>query len=337
MRKPMTAMAAVVVFTACDGNPFDTDPDPASSTPAVTTPTSVISLPGTENPAAGVSIFRYEAEDGSGNGFAQAISYDDVTDTFFVDNLAFDGANTYVRDDVVPSLGPFMVYENVETITDTFNGIDIAQFQHKALYGRSTTGNTEFAIVRTGQYVNYGFGGFLYQRNTGVTLPDSGQAFYSGDYAGIRDFLGRGGLEYVTGTASIAIDFEDFNDGEGVNGQIEGRRVFEVDGTEVTGDILAAYAAAGQTMANTVAGTLPTLFFTIGPGTADANGEMTNEINGYVVEGGALTAVESGTYYAMVQGDNAEEIVGIVVIENQDPRFMGGVTTRETGGFIVYR
>lgn len=333
MRKPMTAMAALFVFTACDGNPFAA---PETDTEAETTTTSVVTLPGTENPTAGGSILRMEENDGTGNGFAEAYTYDAATDTFFIDNLGFDGANTYSRDDEVASLGPFQVYENVEFIFDSSNNTGIGQFQHKAIRAVSTSGNTEFAIVRTGAYVPYGFGGFIYQRNNGVTLPTSGQAFYTGDYAGIRDFDGQGGLEYVTGTATIAIDFEDFNDGEAVQGQIEGRQVFDVSGNEITADIIAAYTANGQGVISTVADTLPTLFFTVGPGTMDAQGELTNGLIGYVSENGALTPTETGTYYAVVSGDNAEEIVGIVVVESTDPR-AGNPTVRETGGFIVYR
>lgn len=343
MRKSMTAMAAFVVFTACDGNPFDTT---ASSTaPSAPVNTSTLSLPpGTTNPSAGVSIFRYEERDASGSGYAEAISYDAANDRFFVDNLAFDGDNFYKRDTRTPNLGPFQVYENDSFLNDASTGTPINQFQHKAIYGVSTSGKSEFAIVRTGQYVDYGFGGFLYQRNTGVTLPASGQAVYSGQYAGIRDFLSRGGLEYVVGDAAMAIDFEDFNDGSGVRGQITNRRVFNINGANITQDIIDAINNAGVDPADPASvGTyaniteLPTLLFTIGPNTADANGEMTGSLNSQLAQNtGAAVTFESGTYYAMVAGDNAEEIVGIVVVTSTDPRYTG-VTTRETGGFVVYR
>jgi hypothetical protein len=198
--------------------------------------------------------------------------------------------------------------------------------------------------VRTGQYVDYGFGGFLYQRNTAVSLPNSGQAVYSGQYAGIRDFLSRGGLEYVVGDAAVAIDFEDFNDGSGVRGQITNRRVFDINGVNITQSIIDAINNTGFDPANPgIPGTyaniteLPTLLFTVGPNTADANGEMTSTLGSQLAQNsGAAVTFEGGTYYAMVAGDNAEEIVGIVVVTSTDPRYTG-VTTRETGGFIVYR
>ncbi len=284
MRKSMTAMAACVVFTACDGNPFDTT---TASTTTGPVNTSTLALPpGTTDPSAGVSIYRYEELDANGSGYAEAISYDSVNDRFFVDNLAFDGDNFYERDDQAPNLGPFKVYENDSFLNDPSTGTPINQFQHKAIYGVSTSGKTEFAIVRTGQYVDYGFGGFLYQRNVGVTLPTSGQAVYSGQYAGIRDFLSRGGLEYVVGDAAVAIDFADFNDGSGVRGQITNRRVFDINGVNITQNIIDAINNTGFDPANpSTPGTyaniteLPTLLYTIGPNTADANGEMTGFLN----------------------------------------------------------
>ena len=175
MRKPMTALAAVFVFTACDGNPFLN----TTTTTATTTTTTVSTLPGTTDPSASSSIERREAFDAtSGGGYAESISYDAVADEFFVDNLAFDGDNTYSRDGSVPSLGPFQVYENDSLFTDPSSGVPIGQFTHRAIRGVSTSGNTEFAIVRTGAYVGYGFGGFIFARTGGVDLPTSGQAAY---------------------------------------------------------------------------------------------------------------------------------------------------------------
>ena len=50
---------------------------------------------------------------------------------------------------------------------------EIDQLQHKAIYAISTSGATEVAVIRTGGYVNYGFGGYIYQRNNGnsVVIP----------------------------------------------------------------------------------------------------------------------------------------------------------------------
>jgi hypothetical protein len=294
--------------------------------------------PGTESPSAESGIFRYEADDGEGGGYVRDVRYNAESDTFFVDNLAFDGDNVYSRDDDVGTLSDpssatvYAVYEGDDVETDPSDGDEVDQFQYRAIYGASQNETedgeprTQFAIVRTGQYVDYGFGGFVYERTGGVDLPTEGQASYAGDYAGIRTFEGRTGLEYTTGEIEIAIDFRDFNEGEGVQGVIRDRAAFEEDGDPVS-DALP----------------LPNLTFDVGPGTVTANGEMSNGVRSYTVdEAGALEEYEAGTYYAIVAGDNAEEIVGVIVIESQDPRYGEDddgpdVTAQETGGFIVYR
>ena len=202
--------------------------------------------PGTTEPTPASTIFRKEAKDDTGNGFAEGIAYNSADDTFTVDNLPFDGdANTpYVRGTAVGSLGGYAVYEAVEQYPDSATGASINQFRHRAIYGISTSGDTEFAIVRTGDYVNYGFGGFVYERNGSVTLPTSGQALYNGTGAGLRDYLGRGGLEYTTSSIQIALDFDDFNSETGqyqgaVDGFVFNRRIYDLSGTELTSDVLA--------------------------------------------------------------------------------------------------
>ncbi len=285
-----------------------------------------VTLPGTDDPTANGSIERYEAVDGNGSGYAQAITYDAATDTFTVDNLAFDGDNAYARDDVVPDLGPFQVYENDTLYFDDVTGDPIPQYEHKALYGMSTTGNTRFAIVRTGAYVSYGFGGFIYARDGGVDLPTTGQATFTGAYAGLRDFNGQAGLEYVTGDMRIDIDFDDFNDGAGVSGEVTGRRIFDLDGNDVTATVTAELGTVD----------LPVLRFTVAEGVTTDAGEMSGGVTSYYTDGTGQTLLfENGTYYAVIAGAS-DEIVGVIVVEAADPR-VDGVTVRETGGFILYR
>lgn len=308
--------------------------------------------PGTASPAPDRSIFRREAFDAEkGAGYAESISYDATADLFYVDNLAFDGDNAYTRDDERPSLdtapaggradaGRFAVYENANPILDTLNTEPIDQFPHKAIYAVSRSGATEFAIVRTGAYINYGFGGFVYQRNgtdaegnpVSVNLPTSGQANYQGEYAGLRDFEGRTGLEYVTGDMRMAIDFEDFNDPTGVRGEVTNRRVYDAaSNNEVTADIVTALNEDGGNFTQ-----LPTLLFRVGPGVVDENGEITGEAFSSDVTDTQVEVYEQGNYYAVLSGPNAEEVVGIVVVESDDPRATN-ITARETGGFIATR
>lgn len=350
MRRTAIFLPFVAALAACDGNPFETAPtveeapveemaltgeaDATTQTDANTEQgitSDRVLPPGTASPSATSGLVRREADNNTGNGFAQSFVYDRSTDTFSVDNLAFDGDNTYNRDDQVGSLGPFAVYENNSPITDAFNGRSLAQFPHKAIYGVSTTGNTEFAIVRTGAYVGYGFGGFIYQRNGNVTFPTTGQAIYQGDYAALRDFQGTEGLEYVQGDMVMAIDFADFNAGAGVRGEVSNRTVFDENGADVTSTTVALYNGFNQSSITA----LPTLRFVIQPGVADVNGEIIGTASSFITNNaGARVQFETGNYYAVVSGENATEVVGVVVTESS---LTTTVTARDTGGFILYR
>jgi len=268
----------------------------------------------------------------------QDIVCDADNDTVPVDNLGFDGDKVYARGTAVSSLGPYAVYEAPEQFVDPTRGTVINQFTHRAIYGISTSTNTQFAIVRTGAYVDYGFGGFIYQRSNGVTIPQQGQALYNGTLAGMRDFNGAGGLEYTTGDIQIAIDFEDFNPpqnglrGDAVRGRISNRRIFDINGADITDVVLSRIEAENDIVMSRV----PDALFTINPDALDENGELLGTIeSSYVDSTGQRAQFETGNFYAILSGDEAEELVGVVVMEHTiDPV---AASVRETGGFIVYR
>jgi hypothetical protein len=302
-------------------------------------PRTVELPPGTVNTSAGRGIERYEARNDLGGGLItnDQVSYDPVADTFTVDNLAFDGENVYRRDNQVPVLNGFNVYEASVQVIDPVSGEPVGQIvPYRALVGQSTntvngSPRTSFAIVRTGGYADYGFGGFVYERNGNVVLPTSGQATFSGDYAGMRVFLGQGGLEYTTGDMTIDIDFDDFNANDGVKGTITNREAFTVNGQPIP--------TGGDDQL-----VLPTLNFVIveGATTLDSSGEISGNLNSVNVDdAGNREIYESGTYYGILSGDMRDssdggEIVGVIVIESEDPRFQG-VQAQETGGFVLYR
>ena len=355
----MTSKAAgyllCVLLAGCGGTaPFGEDAtDPDTTTDGITTDENGDPIlregipPGTASPSPSTRIFRSEPRstegETSGNGFAAGISYDGDTDTFTVDGLAFDGSNTYQRGDLVKSFGSYAVYEADTQYPDSVNGEPINQFRHRAIYGvsrnRNTSGvpNTQFAIVRTGAYVNYGFGGFIYQRENGVTLPESGQARFEGQAAGMRDFNGRGGLEYSTADLAIDIDFEDFDSvtggrGDAVRGALTNRRVFDLAGNDITAQVYGRINAQ-----NTASLTrIPNATFTISPGVLDDNGEIVGQMTStYVDDSGAVQQYETGNYYAIVSGNGPNEIVGVMVLENSAE--FDVATVRDTSGFIVYR
>ena len=310
--------------------------------------------PGTASPSPSARIVRTEPRgDGAtlGNGFATDVVYqgptaeDPTRDRFLVDGLAFDGGNVYGRGVAVGSLndGAFAVYEADGQYPDSVNGQPITQGTHRAIYGVSRnrdadgTPASEFAIVRTGAYRGYGFGGFVYQRNGDVTLPDSGQAVFSGRSAGVRDFDGRAGLEYTTANVDVAIDFNDFNPangvrGDAVRGSLSNRRVYDIDGRDITAAVVGRINAES----NASLSRLPDAQFKVGPGVMDSNGEAVGAIDStFVDDTGAVQVYEDGTYYAIVSGDDPNEIVGVVVMENGAE--FDDATVRETSGFIVYR
>ncbi|MEO1734011.1 MAG: hypothetical protein AAFR45_10345 [Pseudomonadota bacterium] len=351
MKQYFAAFAVGVSLSACSGdgtNPFDTTATTGDTTTTDTGDTGTdidgdrTMPPGTASPTADASIFRSEptSTDGgnNGDGSVSGVTYNAASDTFVVDGLAFDGDNTYARGTNVSSLGPYAVYEASAQVTDPSTGTPINQFTHRAIYGISNTANTQFAIVRTGAYADFGFGGFVYQREGGVTLPSTGQAAYSGSVSGIRDFSGAGGLQYSTADINIAIDFDDFDDttgtrGDGVQGSITNRTIFDINGNDVTQSVIDGI----NTNEDASLTAIPTALFTVGPGVLDDNGELLGTLSSTFVDNtGEVVQFETGNYYAVVSGDNADEIVGIVVLTTSVGQ-PDGVTVRDTGGFIVYR
>jgi hypothetical protein len=334
------------LLSACgDGQPLFDDETPVDPVnPGEGTDTDgdgeadlgVVLPPGTQSPAANDGILRYEARDGNGGGLVREVSYNSNRDTFTVDNLGFDGANVYQRGDDVSTIGRYAVYDADIVTRDFLTGNQISQIvPYRAVLGISRNqvageARTSFAIVRTGGYVDYGFGGFIYERNGSVVLPTTGQATFSGDYSGVRVFQGRGGLEYTTGDMTIDIDFDDFNANDAVKGVVENREAFTSGGDPIPlgGDDELV---------------LPDLQFVVQEGaqSLDENGELRGQVaNSIVNDTGALEPYETGVYYGIIAGDttrgNGGEIVGVIVVESDDPRF-DGVTAQETGGFILYR
>jgi hypothetical protein len=361
LKNKIISLALIAGLTACSGgNPFESDEETTTeettdeTTDETTTDDDGTGIdrdgipPGTVSATPDEGIFRSEPteDDGGkeGDGYAEGLTYNSDDDTFTVDNIAFDGDSAYIRGVEVSSLSPnpndldannepigrFSVYESPIVAVDPVNDANIRQLEYRAVYGvsrnRLTDGvspTTQFAIVRTGDYINYGFGGFIYQRDNGVTLPSSLQATFEGHSAGLRDSSASGDLLYSTADVYIDIDYDDFNDGDGfigdgIKGGIYNRRLFNLEGEDVT-DVEAA--VIGQA-------TIPNVGFEIGPDVLDANGEILTTVFSVKDDGDTY---EEGTFYAIVAGDDPDEIVGVFVLEATE------FDTRDTGGFIVYR
>ncbi|KAF0676985.1 hypothetical protein [Profundibacterium mesophilum] len=331
-------LLALALAGCSGGNPFEQQGDlPQTPDEVVTTLGGRALPPGTQTPSAAGDIERFEARGEGGDGFAENPVYDAQSDTFTIDNLAFDGTGPYSRDTVMRELGaagrsgPFAVYENSRSVVDPRNGQVITQLPHKLLFQRSRSGATELVIVRTGGYLGFGFGGWAYQRNGGVSLPAELQASFTGDYAGIRDFDTRSGLEFTTGRITLEIDFADFNGGaaqDAIKGRITDRKVFTTQGDDITQDAIDALQPG--------AAALPTILLDIGPNTISASGEFAGSFqSGYLDANNQLTVYETGVYNGILAGDDPSEAVGITI--GTGPDHGSGGTFRETGGFVAVR
>lgn len=268
------------------------------------------------------SITRYEAQtaDGSG-GYLADVSYDSATDSFSVIGLAFDGTGVYTRSSVLPTLSTqnsrsvYAVYESPVLYSNPDTGQNIDQQQYVAIYAVSdnltvdqdgnTVPTTRFSIVRSGSFSDLGFGGFVYERNGEVAIPVTGQVEYAGEYAGIRVFDQDTRLSYVNGSMNLAIDFDGFSGDSAISGSIFDRTYFNEDGVQL------------NTLDDVVT-------FDVGSGILYDNGEFSGSLE---------SASEAGTYYAVIGGDAADEVVGVIVLETLDP---DQPLEQETGGFILY-
>lgn len=352
MKRSLSAVAALALLGACNGTQpfFDGENAPWINAPDEGSFAEELP-PAEEAPAPTRRIQRYEAENDSGGGYARDIRYNEGDDTFYVNNLAFDGENTYQRGTAIPSLaaGAFNVYDAEITVNDYLTGNAIDQIEYRAIYAESTNTATDddgnvvprsrFAIVRTGDYSGYGFGGFVYMRDGAVSLPPdntTGQAGFTGKYAGLRIFDGISKMELTEADIKIDIDFDDFDANNTVKGRLYNRAAYNPDGTAV---VLGDDYDAGELPY----GDLP---FVIAEGVDNFNedGEMFGSVRNTRLDlnSGTQVEYETGKYYGIMAGDlndpaDGGEIVGIIVIDSFDPRDGIEKQVQETGGFIVYR
>ncbi|RYH02318.1 hypothetical protein EU805_10745 [Salipiger sp. IMCC34102] len=331
MIRILTTAALLASLTACgDGQPIIDDPEAQGPDADLDLP------PGSEadEVSANSDIFRFEPRDDEGGGLVTDVSYNADNDTFRVDNLGFDGPNVYRRKDGdLATLGGARVYQAQARTPDFLTGDPVEQLTpYIALYregGGLVDGEPQvsFAIVRSGGFSNFGAGGYVYERNGGVVLPDSGQATFSGPYAGLRIFSpGRAGLEYVRGNMTLDIDFEDFNANDAVKGRVTDRRYFDKNGDRVR-----VFENGPPDLTITIQEGIPSL---------NADGEINVPVVNYIFREGEREVFEEGTFTGIIAGDTTQRpggrVVGVVTVTAEDPREEGS-TMKETGGVILTR
>ncbi len=332
MIRKITAFWVLATLAACgDGQPL------FEQTGAVEDVELLEELPpGTEDATVDASVSRFEDRNEIGGGYAEDTAYDAATDTFVVDNLAFDGFNTYTRDATIPTLGTYGLYTADEVVADSLTGGPVGQtIPYVAIVALSPntvtdpdTGDilprTEVAVIRTGGYFDWGFGGFTYQRREGTTIPETGQAGFSGGYAGVRIYDKQAEMDLVSGDINIRLDFDDFNANVGVAGEITNRVITDLDGNVIT----------------SLPNPTPDVPFIVVEGANALNedgelaGEVRNALGSQIYEEGVYFAVAAGDLTTLA--DNGGEIAGVVVFESDDPRF-DDMRVQETGAFIATR
>lgn len=181
---------------------------------------------------------------------------------------------------------------------------------------------TSFAVVRTGGFIGYGFGGYVYQHEGGVVIPSSGFALYTGDYAGLRIFEGQSGLEYTAGDVELSFDFAGFGNGAVVRGSISNRIAYAEDGTLVALDVDPSNGICDGCLI------LPDIVWMVQAGSSVLD------------ENGDTQTYEEGEFFAILAGDTTDaadggEVVGVVVVTSTDLRTDN--SAQEAGGFILYR
>lgn len=229
-------------------------------------------------------------------GEVNSVSYNATTDTLVLNNLpGVAGNNVYVR---VPTLdrNGFRAYQN-SSGSNTY----------VAFYAESASGGTYAGAVGTGDYVSAGYGGAFFGTSGTPSMPQSGISVYSGNYSAIRvydDSTTAPKVGFVDGTASIAVDFNDFDIGGAIDSSISGRNAYDESGNAL--------------------GALPNLS---GTTTSASNGKFTTTVK-EVTPGSA-----TGTLQGVFGGPGGTEIAGIVILTGPDA--LTSVDMTERGVFLL--
>lgn len=262
---------------------------------------------------------------------ANSVGFDDngtpadpTDDVVNINNIPFDTTTgNYNYAYTLPQ--GFAVYENDERGNP---GI----LEYTAVFRQSDSGLVEGGVAASPRWTgSRGNAGAVVRRlNSTVTLPVDGIINYSGTYGGVRELENDGfpvgdarnslpGIQVVDGTASITIDFNDFDVVGDVIGFIRDRVVYDAD----TGAAVGTLADVGLAESR----------FDRATGTIDESDAVS--IDGLV----------SGTWTGVFGGAAGEEVAAYVILEGVTPEFVAptladpvgvpGVNVRELGVLLV--
>jgi len=236
------------------------------------------------------------------SGEVNRFDYDAATDTLSINNLPFDLSGTYTRDPTMDVTG-FKAYRN------SGGGRN-----YLAFYAESPGATVGAGAVKTANYNEFGYGGTVL-RATRANLPTTGEAQFSGRYAGVRITNPTSGqFNTVDGSASVLVDFRNFDGTGAIDISVSNRNLYDNTGALV-GSLpnLAASTTSFQTGSNVLNQTA--ISEIVAPGTPHLSGTL----NGAV--GGTVGAGLGGA------------IAGVIVISG--PTSVTGVTAEETGAFVA--
>ena len=216
-----------------------------------------------------------------------SVEYDSENDELIINNLPFDGPSG--RYDRFGNVGAAGAYESRQT---QYTG----RVKHYAVFLRSE--HIEAAAAAGADWVEFGYGGANITRDS-FSAPIDGEYVYFGDYAGVRTFSDRSGLELVSGDVSILLDVNDFDPVDGIQGAIVGT-IYNRSISGLVGSANASLQNVGLVLVE----------FTTDDGTFNGGGSVTSLANG--TDGG------SGSFDGFLAGPNSTDIGANIVMEGRD-------------------
>lgn len=291
--KSYTAIAGTLLLAACDSTPCPTQNN-VFGVPACTTATTTTQ--GTQVTSRGGSI----ATDITGVSYSDNGTPADFTDDkLTVAGADFDGAGTYSRFTALDR-GGMQAF-----LADFTSG----PYTYYAVRGATPSGDiTVFQVTTPDNFAEGDHIAGFERASAGNQSPTSGNATYTGRYAGTSTNQDGAGNIFTQGDVTI---FVEFGEGNKVTGSVTNRT------TTVWTSNLATQAAAIQ----------PTII--LNEGTINANEIYTDGTTTIFDSTG--TSIGDGTHVGAIGGPNGSEVGGYVEVTEK----IGDVTLHEFGVYTA--